>query len=227
MNAGPHDRNEDFMTHEPPELQRLQGHAQDREITLSTGTILGIFFALVLLCAVVFGMGYTLGRRSSQSATVADSSAGDSGSYSSKPSPQSIDLQSAPAAFPAAAPATSTDTTVSTPAPAAAAPATTAPDEPKPAAAAVAHTPAPVAVQPPAPIVSTPQSSVVQIAAVSHQEDADVLLSALRKKGYAVTARSEPQDKLIHIQVGPFNNRKDADAMRQRLLGDGYNAIVK
>jgi cell division septation protein DedD len=68
---------------------------------------------------------------------------------------------------------------------------------------------------------------VVQIAAVSRQEDADILLTALRKKGYSVAGRTEPQDKLIHIQVGPFSNRKEADAMRQRLLGDGYNAIVK
>lgn len=38
---------------------------------------------------------------------------------------------------------------------------------------------------------------------------------------------TEPQDKLLHIQVGPFSTKKDADAMRQRLLNDGYNAIVK
>jgi len=27
--------------------------------------------------------------------------------------------------------------------------------------------------------------------------------------------------------VGPFSNRADAIAMRQKLLGDGYNAILK
>ena len=68
---------------------------------------------------------------------------------------------------------------------------------------------------------------MVQIAAVSHQEDADLLVSALRAKGYAVAAHPSPSDQLIHIQVGPFSNHKDADAMRQRLLNDGYNAIVK
>ena len=67
----------------------------------------------------------------------------------------------------------------------------------------------------------------MQVAAVSHQEDADVLLSALKKQGYAVVARQEPQDNLIHIQIGPFSNRNDANAMRQKLLADGYNAIVK
>jgi cell division septation protein DedD len=68
---------------------------------------------------------------------------------------------------------------------------------------------------------------VVQVAAVSHQEDAGLLVGALQRKGYSVAAHTEPQDKLIHIQVGPFNNHKDAEAMRQRLLADGYNAIVK
>ena len=37
---------------------------QEREISLSTTTILGIFFALALLCAVFFGFGYSMGRKS-------------------------------------------------------------------------------------------------------------------------------------------------------------------
>ena len=35
------------------------GRADDRELTLSTGTVLGLFFALALVCAVFFGFGYT------------------------------------------------------------------------------------------------------------------------------------------------------------------------
>jgi cell division septation protein DedD len=67
----------------------------------------------------------------------------------------------------------------------------------------------------------------VQIAAVSHKEDAELLTNALRSKGYDVAARTTPQDKFVHIQVGPFATHKDAETMRQRLLADGYNAIVK
>jgi DedD protein len=62
---------------------------------------------------------------------------------------------------------------------------------------------------------------------VSHQEDADVLAAALKRRGYSVSIRQAPQDKLLHVQVGPFATKKDADAMRQRLQADGYNAIVK
>jgi len=68
---------------------------------------------------------------------------------------------------------------------------------------------------------------MVQIAAVSRTEDADVLIGALRKRGYAVTARREIGDNLIHVQTGPFVNRNDANSMRQKLLSDGYNAIVQ
>jgi cell division septation protein DedD len=78
-----------------------------------------------------------------------------------------------------------------------------------------------------------PQSSaqpgtwMVQIAAVSHPEDADVLVSALRKRSYAVSVHRDPVDALIHVQVGPFATHNDAAAMRQKLLNDGYNAIVQ
>ncbi len=68
---------------------------------------------------------------------------------------------------------------------------------------------------------------MVQIAAVSTQEIADIELEALKKKGYNVVARRVPQDNFIHIQIGPFANRKEAEAMRDRVSADGFNAIIK
>jgi cell division septation protein DedD len=68
---------------------------------------------------------------------------------------------------------------------------------------------------------------MVQIAAISNPADAEVLVSALQKRGYFVSARRFTGDPLIHVQVGPFSNRADAIAMRQKLLSDGYNAILK
>ncbi len=68
---------------------------------------------------------------------------------------------------------------------------------------------------------------MVQIAAVSHQEDAELLVNALRTKGYPVSAHTEPQDKFFHIQVGPYASRKDAEAAKQKLVADGYQPIVK
>jgi hypothetical protein len=70
-------------------------------------------------------------------------------------------------------------------------------------------------------------STMVQIAAVTHQEDATILVSALKRHGYTVVVRNEPNDSLLHVQVGPFATRDQAKAMRARLLADGYNAILK
>lgn len=54
-----------------------------------------------------------------------------------------------------------------------------------------------------------------------------MLVHALVVKGYPAFQRNEPQDRLLHIQVGPFTSHKDADAARQRLLSDGYQPIIK
>jgi DedD protein len=70
---------------------------------------------------------------------------------------------------------------------------------------------------------------VVQIAAVSREEDAAALAGALRKKSYSVFVVNNPavHDKLYHVQVGPFATMQDAEAMKTKLTGEGYNPIVK
>jgi cell division septation protein DedD len=70
-------------------------------------------------------------------------------------------------------------------------------------------------------------SLMVQIAAVSQTEDSDVLVTALRKRGYAVTAHREPLDGLLHVKIGPFKTYDEADKWRQKLLNDGYNATIQ
>ena len=67
----------------------------------------------------------------------------------------------------------------------------------------------------------------MQVAAVSKKEDADNLVTALGKKQYPVFMTTIPSDNLFHVQVGPFSDPKDAETMRARLAGEGYDAIVK
>jgi cell division septation protein DedD len=195
----------------------------DREISLGTPTILGIFFALALALAAVFGLGYTLGRRSAQSAAVfTDTTPAPALSSAPKPSAGTSGQPAVPAPPPpdtTAQPVAVTETVPLTPS---AAPTTAAPTPP-----AAADRPATSA---PQPATSNPQpetSYVVQVAAVSSQDVADILTSSLQKKGYTVAVRHEPQDKLLHVQIGPFTDKKDAEAMRARVLADGFNAIVK
>jgi cell division septation protein DedD len=79
----------------------------------------------------------------------------------------------------------------------------------------------------PAQVTVPGGAPMVQIAAVSHQEDADVLVAALRKRGYAVAVQHDAADGQYHVRIGPFSNLRDAGATRQKLLNDGYNAIVQ
>jgi DedD protein len=203
--------------------QRSAYNATAREVTLSTGTILGIFFGLVLLCAVFFGFGYNMGSKSHQAPVVAtDATAPATTDFSTfKPSPGTPAAQSTPAPKPVEAAPTTADVVPAPSAPMAHTTPTPAPVVTKPA------TDVPAAPTRTAPPTEAGITFIVQVAAVSHQEDADLLVTALKRKGYSVVARTEAQDKLFHIQIGPFPSKKDADTMRQRLLGDGYNAIVK
>lgn len=70
---------------------------------------------------------------------------------------------------------------------------------------------------------------VVQIAAVTREEDATALAGALRKKSYTVFVVNNPavHDKFYHVQIGPFGTLQDAEAMKTRLTSEGYNPIVK
>lgn len=110
-------------------------------------------------------------------------------------------------------------------------PASAAPSSASRAPAAPAPvTPAPVSPVRPALPGAANQSAgqfMVQVAAVSHPEDAGVLVGALRKRGYAASAQREPSDGLIHVRIGPFATHDEAYRMSARLLADGYNAIVQ
>ncbi len=177
--------------------------ANDSEITVTTGKMVGLFVVLVVVCALFFGFGYGMGKGASASA----------GNTNGNSIPAIVVMgQRALAKSPAAA-------TLDTPKPDA-----LKPDAPTPAAPVVAAEAAEAAE------THAAGSGVyfVQIAAVRKQEDAEALVASLRKKDYAVfSTNNMPADKLFHVQIGPFSNPKDAENLRVKLVGAGYNSIVK
>jgi DedD protein len=199
----------------------------DHELTLSTGMILGIFFGLVLLCGLFFGFGYKMGNHKTSPAEVA--------SVENAPTPAANFNDFKPSAgSPASAGAPANRGSSPNPAAEASSAAKISDNAVEPGAAVPLAHPNPrtqSGTNPPAALTPAPPvatgSFVVQIAAVSHQEDAELLVNALKAKGYPVSAHTEPQDKFFHVQVGPFNNRTDAETAKQRLLADGYQPIVK
>jgi cell division septation protein DedD len=227
---------------------------RDTELTLGPCLLLTIFFALVLLCGLCFGLGYSMGSRGSKTSLPANppvtSSPGapSSGAPSSGApvSPQSNDFRPKPAAAPPAA--SLPQNPASGLAPSAASGAVPAGGAPNPGSLSIPGAGSPVqgvvkpalptAILAQAPVYGQPAGGVsaasapapalmVQIAAVAHEQDAEVLVGALRRRNYAVTARRDPSDNLIHVRIGPFRSLNQAEAMRRKLPSEGYNAIVE
>lgn len=186
---------------------------RDTEITLGTGRLLGLFFGLVAICALFMGLGYTLGRNSAASSkaaatgttsappvTVVDGSAG------SGKAPLNVKTDAAQPedmGFYDAVQKNEPDAKLTQP----------------------ENRAQPAASSRPAPSGS---GYMIQVAAVSKQEDAEALVASLKRKQYAVIiATNPPTDRLYHVQIGPFESMKDAEAIRTRLIGDGYNPIMK
>lgn len=207
----------------------------DTEIALGTRSLLAIFFGLVLICAVFFGLGYSVGRGSGARAAAQaspDVTNPMADSHLSKPSAdQGLTPVEAPATSDGSptsdnSPATHPSSTAALPAAS-----TPVPSSSIPASTPTAQNPAKTAATAPAatlqPASATTASFMVQVAAVRVPQDAQILVDALKKHGYTAVVRNEPQDQLLHVQLGPFAARADATAMRTKLLGDGYNAVVK
>jgi DedD protein len=179
--------------------------ANDTEITLGMGKMLMLFFGLVILCAVFFGMGFTMGKNSVK-ATPELLASPSGAAHSSK-----IEK---PASTPVPAPEPKNTQSAQQPSSASS---TSAPAQSSPASDASA-----------APSLPPPgQGYFVQVAAVSKQEDAEALVEALKGRQYSAFIANQPSDKLFHVQVGPFADIKDAEGMRTKLVGDGYNPILK
>jgi DedD protein len=179
--------------------------SQDTEITLGPGKVLAIFFGLVALCALCFGLGYRMGSASVLTAgageTVSPAVAGGARPSAARPDNRSSSSSAR------------TDKKR---------------DASEGAGNAAVSTPAESA-NPTDPTALPPVGNAyyVQVAAVSKQEDAEALVEALKRKQYPALTASPSPDKLFHVQVGPFAEVKDAEAVRTKLVSDGYNPILK
>jgi DedD protein len=213
----------------------------DRELTLGPMTLVFLGLLLCGICALCFVWGYSVGHRAPMGMEPAQSAS------AGPPAAQILSNQPKPGASASGqqthvdAPPVSSDSPGFSSPPAGNVEASTATPASSatgslPTGGAVVQAALPASgasVQPNTtgglvqPAFGANSPWMVQIAAVSHSEDADVLVSALRKRGYAVSARRDPGDNLIHVQVGPFSNHADAASMRQRLLNDGYNAMIE
>ncbi len=197
--------------------------SKETEITLGAGRMLVLFFTMVLVCAVFFAIGFSLGRKTTMAVgNAANATAGAPASVvrpaagkdaAAKPGSQSPDFS-----FYKSVGTSGASTELAAP---------DAPAQP-PASTANTSTAAPAPSAPANNATPAGGGYFVQVAAVSREEDANALVEALKKKQYpAFAANNSSADKYYHVQVGPYGAFKDAEAMRARLIGDGYNPILK
>jgi|SRR5215471_4780904 len=197
---------------------------QDTEITLGTGRMLALFFTLVAVCALFFAIGFQLGRKAAgggagvmaaqnqSPAAVVRPGAGKNNQPQGSTSDDFTFYKAVGQKTADAQPPTKEGSQAQQ---------MSGQPEAAPASDAAKLGPAD-STPPPA------NAYYVQVAAVTRHEDADALVEALKKKQYpAFIANNSAGDKYFRVQVGPFGDVKDAELMRGKLVGDGYNPILK
>ena len=199
--------------------------SEDTEITLGTGKLLVLFFGLVGVCALFFALGYSLGRKSEPTLTAASAATPRISSNTTKAGGASTATPAPSMTFYKSVEQKDANSELTPPA------------DTKADSTAAAATNTPTTTAPASPPSASPNDSAaalpssgyfVQVAAVSKQEDAEALVDALKKKEYpAFVAPQATTDKLFRVQLGPFAEVKEAEAMRTRLIGDGYSPILK
>lgn len=202
---------------------------QDTEITLGTTKLLGLFFGLVMVCAVFFALGYTLGRKADVGIASASAAAPlQTASNSSKPAVsaqpmtfyKSVEQKDATAQLTPSPDAGSAKS---------GSPNSTAANQSAPVSSPAAQGSSSPSSNPPDPMAAIPAGGYfVQVAAVTKRDDADALVDALKKRQYpAFVSDGSSTDKLFRVQLGPFADIKEAEGTRTRLIDDGYNPILK
>jgi DedD protein len=194
---------------EDEELE-LEKPRQDTEVTLSWGALLGMGLGLLLICGLCFGLGYMVGHRGPAPAATSTASTQTSApdqeplqGSESVPKPSATEQAGVPPAAqanetaPAAPSGAGQSPESATPnaaqgtqggAPGAyTAPSTSAPPTQPQVRPALGESPAEAVPNAAPPIVRSflpsPTSLMVQVAAVRNDEDANVLMNALRRRG--------------------------------------------
>jgi DedD protein len=201
----------------------MASSSQDTEITLGTTKLLVLFFGLVAVCALFFALGYSLGRKTDPGITTASAAASpqitSGGVKPGGAAPpmtfyKAVEQKDANPELTPAVSNTGSDAKGQAPA--------------NPVDSSGTGQSASSPASAPDSTTTLPSAGyTVQVAAVSKQDDAEALVDALKKKQYPASANTSSTDKFFHVQVGPFSDIKEAEAMRARLISDGYNPILK
>ena len=200
---------------------------EEFELVLGNKQLLSLFFVVVVLFAVFFSFGYTVGFGRGQHdrvATIAEAATIPEESEAVRiPDALLEDVpKEAMAALERVTPARAE-----------------VPTKPEPAKSvqaepAVKPKPAPVAKRPkPRPATSggtgaaIARSIHIQVAAMRVRADAQMLVGKLQAKKYPVALYDQAGDGWYRVVIGPFRDVASAKASQKKLAADGYKTILR
>lgn len=187
---------------------------EEFELVLGNKQLLSLFFVMVVLVAVFFSFGYTVGfSRGQQDRVIAATS-------NAAPEPIAADvripdtlLEDAPKPQEVLLPA----------------PVAVKPEPPEPAAQPA---PPPERAKAPAAPAATTGAQIargihVQVAALRVRSDAQLLVSKLKDKQYPVALYDQGGDGWHRVVVGPFASVNEAKDAQNRMRADGLQTILR
>lgn len=229
----------------------LRPSRPDFQFDIGTKGVVSLFGGLVVLCGLFFAFGYTMGKHSVPPAfSLGDTATAQDATPAAKPAAgkpiPTAEAQGAVPPNPSDLTAAEVNQTPQTLVP--------GPNGDNPAPATgnsvvaaenggatqnggvtpLSQRPLPASTQSsvqPAAMTTTPvvHSYAVQVFAGAKEGDALSLAAALKARQYPVfVVKPEPNgDGLYRVQIGPYNHLPEAQQMRERLVADGYNAVIK
>jgi cell division protein FtsN len=224
------------------------GRKSASERVLEGKHVIGLFLLMLLFSGVFFTLGYVMGRNQ-YDGQVRAATTGSRTSDTIVPTRNNPASKKSLAAEPAdneSDPATASNKSdwefYSNNSPAKSEPRLDPAPKPSASAPAAKTVNAKTRVEPPAPapmpVTITAKSSkpvagassssagiLLQVAAVSRQDDALSIASSLQKKRFPATVLAPQKDKFYRVQVGPYKDQKSADAAKKGLEGAGFKAF--
>jgi len=203
------------------------GGGGGRDMVMESRHLLGVFLGIVVLCGVFFTLGYVMGRTQYDTSVRAATAGRPNPAADASPKTEPKPTTSVPAAsdwnFYRAGEAKSAPAPLK-PEPAVAKRSTISSASSAPAAKPASSSRTSKLAKPPL----IPRGAVVlQVAALTRENNALALAEALQQKEYPAFVLGPAGDNLYRVQVGPFADAGSADQARRSLERDGFKAITK
>jgi cell division septation protein DedD len=192
-------------------------------MVLESRHLLGLFLGVVVICGVFFTLGFVMGRTQYDSSVRAASASAPATKLRNEPAPAAA-AGANPAVpkpsewdFYRAGESKKPDDRLQ--------PAETS--KSAPAAVPAPLNPASAKKTNLSPPLMPRGAVVLQVAALSRENDALALAEALQGKEYPAYVLVPKDDGYYRVQVGPYADTKSAEAAKKALERDGFKALVK